>query len=144
VNLEGMGLIEVTTPGGTATSATDFTVTGTTPPPNVVTPALTLKLSGLTSGALKLGKRLTAKGSVTPSSLVGNKVALTVQHKSGRKWRTVTTVARTIGTGGTYQPEVQAHQGRQLPHPSHDRQDGRQHGVADVQDEVSPHEGTKG
>ena len=48
------GPITVTAPGGVATSATSFTVS--------VTPTLTLKLSGLKSGALKLGKRLVAKG----------------------------------------------------------------------------------
>ena len=88
------GPIAVTTPGGTATSATSFTV--------MVTPKLTLKLSGLKSGALKLGKRLTAKGSVTPTSLAGSKVTLAVQRKRGGKWRKVTSLARTISASGAY------------------------------------------
>ena len=69
------GKITVTTPGGTATSATGFTV--------AVTPKLTLKLSGLKSGVLKLGKRVTAKGKVTPTSLAGGKVVLTVYWEDG-------------------------------------------------------------
>jgi hypothetical protein len=68
----------------------------------VVTPTLTLKLSGLTKGALTLGKRVTAKGTVTPTSLAGDKVTLTVQRKSGTKWRKVTSLAATIGASGAY------------------------------------------
>ena len=68
----------------------------------VVTPKVTLKLSGLTSGALKLGKRVTAKGRVTPSSLAGSKVKLSVQKKKGAKWVTVKSTARTIGVSGAY------------------------------------------
>jgi hypothetical protein len=89
------GKITVTTRGGTATSAASFTVTR-------LTPHLTLKLSGLTSGALKLGKRVTAKGKVTPTSLAGGTVKLTVQKKRGSKWVTVKRVARTIGASGAY------------------------------------------
>ena len=65
-------------------------------------PKLTLKLSGLTGGALKLGKRLTAKGTVTPTSLAGSKVRLTIQTKKGATWVTVTSRARTISVSGTY------------------------------------------
>jgi len=73
----------------------------------VVTPKVTLKLSGLSGGALKLGRRLTAKGLVTPTVLAGSKVKLGVQRWAHR-WVTVKTVFRTIGAGGaygwTYQP----------------------------------------
>ena len=62
---------------------------------------LTLTLRGLTSGALKLGKRVTAEGIVTPGSLAGSKVTLTVQKK-GARWVTVKAVVRTIAGGGTY------------------------------------------
>ena len=68
----------------------------------LVTPHLTLKLSGLKSGALKLGKRLTAKGKVTPASLAGSKVTLTVQRKQGGKWRKVKSTTRTIRASGAY------------------------------------------
>jgi len=91
------GTIAVTTASGTGTSATSFTVTA---PP--FTPTLTLKLSGLTSGAIKLGQRVTAKGKVTPTSLAGSKVTLTVQKKNGARWVKVKRVARTISATGTY------------------------------------------
>ena len=41
----------------------------------VAAPKLTLKLSGLRKGALRLGKHLTAKGVVTPGALAGSKVS---------------------------------------------------------------------
>jgi uncharacterized protein (TIGR03437 family) len=89
------GKISVTTPAGTATSATSFTV--------LVTPHLTLKLGGLTFGFLNLGKRLTAKGTVNPStSPTLWKVRLTVQRKQGGKWRKVKTLTRTIAASGAY------------------------------------------
>jgi len=62
---------------------------------------VTLKLSGLTSGAMKLGKSVTAKGKVTPSSLAGSKVTLTVQER-GANWLTVKSVARAISASGAY------------------------------------------
>ena len=68
----------------------------------VTTPQLTLTLTGLKSGALKLGKRLTAKGTVTPSGLAGEKVTLTVQRKQGGKWRKAKTLTCTIAVSGTY------------------------------------------
>jgi len=67
-----------------------------------VVPKVTLKLGGLTSGALKLGKTVTAKGVVTPASLAGSKVTLTVQRKQGSKWLKVIGMARTISTSGAY------------------------------------------
>ena len=63
---------------------------------------MTLKLSGLKGGAIKLGKSLTAAGLVTPTSLAGSKVTLKVQKKRGHKWVTLKTVKRTIGHGGAY------------------------------------------
>ena len=88
------GTIAVTTPGGSGTSATSFTV--------VVTPKVTLRLRGLTSGHMRLGRRVTAKGRVTPASLVGSKVKLQVQKKKARKWVTLKTVRRTISASGAY------------------------------------------
>jgi len=88
------GAITVTTPGGTGTSATSFTV--------VVRPKVTLKLSGLKSGAMRLGKRVTAKGKVTPTSLARSKVTLTARLKKGAKWIKVKSMARTISASGAY------------------------------------------
>ena len=68
----------------------------------LVTPKLTLRLGGLKSGILKLGKRVTAKGSVVPTSLADGKVTLTVQNKLGGKWRKVTSKTRTISASGAY------------------------------------------
>jgi hypothetical protein len=65
-------------------------------------PKLTLKLSGPKHGVLKPGKRLTAKGTVTPTSLVGGTVTLTVQRKQGSKWLTLTSLTPTISAKGTY------------------------------------------
>ena len=65
-------------------------------------PKLTVKLSGLTGGALKLGKSLTAKGTVTPTSLAGSTVTLTVQRKQGGKWLKVTSLTPTISAKGAY------------------------------------------
>ena len=67
----------------------------------VVTPRLTLKLSGLRGGALRLRRYVTAKGVVTPSVLAGGKVKLQVQRWVHR-WVTVKTVLRTIGSSGAY------------------------------------------
>jgi photosystem II stability/assembly factor-like uncharacterized protein len=74
----------------------------------VVNPALTLRLSGLRAGSLRLGHRVTVKGLVTPTSLAGSRVTLTVQRRHDGRWRAVASRTRTIGAGGayswTYQP----------------------------------------
>jgi subtilisin family serine protease len=88
------GTIAVTTQGGTATSTASFTI--------VVTPTVTLKFSGLKSGAMKLGRSVTATGNVTPTSLAGSKVTLTVQLKEGAVWVKVKTASATISLTGTY------------------------------------------
>ena len=68
----------------------------------VVTPRLTLKLSGLKGGTvLRLRRYVTAKGVVTPSALAGGKVKCQVQRWVHR-WATVKTVLRTIGSSGAY------------------------------------------
>ncbi len=94
------GPITITTLGGTATSAASFTV--------VFTPKVTLKLSGLKSGVIRLGKTVTAKGVVTPGSLAGCKVTLIVQLKQGGKWFSVKSMARAMNAScsysGTYKP----------------------------------------
>ena len=65
-------------------------------------PTLTLKLSGPTSGVLKLGRHFTAKGTLTPTTLAGEKVTLTLQRYRLGKWRKVTNATRTISTSGAY------------------------------------------
>ena len=69
---------------------------------NVPSPTVTLKLTGLKSGAIKLGKRVTAKGAVTPTSLAGSQVKLTVQKKRSARWVTLKSVKRTISATGAY------------------------------------------
>ncbi|HUK77281.1 MAG TPA: cadherin-like beta sandwich domain-containing protein [Thermoleophilia bacterium] len=81
---------------------TDQTYVLTVTRATLITPHVTLTLSGLKGGAVKLGKRLTVKGTVKPSSLAGGKVSLTVQRKVGAKWRKVKTMTAKIATGGAY------------------------------------------
>ena len=88
------GPIAVVTPGGTATSAASFTA--------VARSKVTLKLSGLKSRAMKLGKRVTATGKVSPASLVGGKVKLTVQRKKSGKWVKAKTAYPTIKSTRAY------------------------------------------
>jgi hypothetical protein len=87
------GTIRVTTPGGSATSTARFTV--------IIKPVLTLKLSGLTRGILKLGKTLAVSGNVTPKNLAG-KLTLTVQYKRGNTWVKATSWLRALTMIGTY------------------------------------------
>ena len=127
------GTIAVTTPGGTAISATNFataptpvttptpvptptptpTLTPTptptptpvptpTPTPAPTTPTLTLKLGGLSGGALNLGKVVTATGTVTPASLAGSRVTLSVQMKKRATWVKVKTTSASISALGKY------------------------------------------
>ena len=65
-------------------------------------PKLTLKLGGLKSGAVTLGRSVTAGGALMPTSLAGSKVALTVQMKSGTRWARVKTASATINAAGAY------------------------------------------
>jgi Sortilin, neurotensin receptor 3,/IPT/TIG domain len=67
----------------------------------VVSAKVTLKLTGLKKSALKIGRRLTAGGVVTPSRVTG-KVKLVVQQRKGRKWVGVKTVMQAVGKGGVY------------------------------------------
>ena len=103
-------------------------------------PSLTLKLSGLKRGALKLGRSLRASGRVTPSRFARSKVKLTVQRKRGHKWVRVKSVTRTGSRTRRLQLEVQAGQARQLPRAGRDRGDDQERGgrdeVARVQGEV--------
>ena len=67
-----------------------------------LTPKVTLKLSGLKCGAIKLGKNVAAKGTVTPTRLAGSKVTLTVQKRTSTKWAKAKTAFATIGATGAY------------------------------------------
>ena len=107
----------------------------------VPTPKVTLKLSGLKSGALRLGRRVTAKGVVTPSRLAGSKVKLSVQKKRSGRW-----VTRQERAAGDRSPrslwlDLQARQQGRLSAAGHDREDGDEHGCRDgmapVQGEVA-------
>ncbi|HZL65078.1 MAG TPA: S8 family serine peptidase [Thermoleophilia bacterium] len=95
------GTIAVDAPGGTGTSVAAFTVTLPVPAPPIV-PAISLRLSGLKSGAVMLATRVKAKGAVTPTCLAGSKVTLVVQKKRGGKWRKVKSTTRTINAAGAY------------------------------------------
>lgn len=85
------GPITITAPGGTATSGKGF----------VVKLPVTLKLCGLTSGALRLGSHVTAKGAVWPTNVLSG-VVLTVERKQGGVWRKVTSLVRPISSSGAY------------------------------------------
>jgi hypothetical protein len=51
---------------------------------------------------VKLGKSLTAKGTVTPTSLAGSNVMLTAQLKKGTKWVKAKTFSALITASGAY------------------------------------------
>ncbi len=74
----------------------------TVPPAPIVTPKVTLALSGLKNHVVKLGRNVTARGKVTPTSLAGSKVKITVQKRIGGKWRKVKSVMRTIRANGVF------------------------------------------
>ncbi len=65
-------------------------------------PKLTLKLSGLQRGALRLDKTLTAKGTVRPTRLAGSKLTLTVERRSRGAWRKVKSMTAQIAASGAY------------------------------------------
>ena len=94
-----MGTVPRTPAGNVFESSAAITLTVPTPTP---TPTPTLKLSGLKSGAIKLGKSVTAKGIVTPTSLAGSKVTLTAQLKKGTKWVKAKTSSALITSTGAY------------------------------------------
>ena len=71
-----------------------------TPTP-VPAPTVTLKLSGLKSGTVALGRSLTVQGSVS-TSLAGSRIMLTAQLKKGAKWVKAKTFSALINSAGTY------------------------------------------
>ena len=93
------------TPTPTVTPTPTPTVTPTPTPtvtPTPTTPKVTLALLGLTNGAEKLGGIVAARGKVTPTSLSGSLVKITLQTRRGGTWVTVKSVKRTIRANGVY------------------------------------------
>ena len=87
------GPITMTSPEGSVSSATSFTVMATTA-------RLSLTVSGLAHGSLRLGRQLAMKAVLTPANLAGSKITFTIQHKRSGKWRTLSTLVRTTSTSG--------------------------------------------
>ena len=87
------GPVSVTTPGGTAVSTASFTVTP-------LTAKLALKLSGLSHGVLRLGKRVTMSAHLSPARLAGSRLAFTIERRHDGHWRHVLTQARTTSSTG--------------------------------------------
>lgn len=71
-------------------------------PPPPTPPTITLQVRGLQSGSIKLGRRVTTTGVVTPSSLAGSKATLLVQKKRGSKWVKVKAASATVNQVGVY------------------------------------------
>lgn len=71
-----------------------------TPGPSPTT--VTLSLSGLKNGAIKLGASVTAKGKVTAATLGATAVRLTVQRWNGTAWRKVKSVSTPLSVTATY------------------------------------------
>ena len=83
-------------------AAFPLATTPTPTPTPTLTPTCTLHLIGLQSGTVRLGKSVTAKGVVTPTSLAGSRVTLTVQLKKGAKWVKAKTFSALITSSDTY------------------------------------------
>ena len=88
------GKIAVTPVSGpVATSASNFTVGA-----SIVTPKVTIK----SAATVKVNKPITISGKVTPTSLAGSSVKITIQKKSGTKWKTVKTASVKVSAAGAY------------------------------------------
>jgi hypothetical protein len=66
-------------------------------------PPVTLKLSGLRGGSVRLGRRVTASGKVTPAHEAGDRVTVTVQRKRGGRWVAAGSSARNQTLAGAYE-----------------------------------------
>ena len=66
------------------------------------TPRLTLRLSGLRSGAMRLGRSVTARCAVTSTRLASSRVTLTVERKHGARWIKVKSASVTIRATTAY------------------------------------------
>jgi hypothetical protein len=87
------GPVAVTTRGGTGTSTAVFTV------PGVVRPALTVSAAPAT---LRRGAQVHIAGALTPSSLAGVRVGITVQRRVGMSWTAAGSAAVTAATDRTF------------------------------------------
>lgn len=87
------GPIAVTTLGGTGTSATSLSVI------RAVTARVTLRV-GTTS--IALGKTVRLAGALTPASLAGSRVALTVKVRTNGEWTTARTAFVRTKPAGAY------------------------------------------
>jgi hypothetical protein len=67
---------------------------------SVTKTTVTLQLTGLTSGAMRLGKTVTAKGTVKPVRT--GTVLVTIQRKVGTSWVKAIAKARTMTAAGAY------------------------------------------
>lgn len=92
---------------GTCTQAGCHTMSVSVTNPNgsphhtaqAVTPVITIQAAS----SVKVKKTNMIKGKVTPTSLAGSKVTITIQMKSGATWKTVKTASATIAaTTGNY------------------------------------------
>jgi len=66
------------------------------------TPKLTLRLSGLTRGVMRHGRRVTARCTVTPRRLLYSKVTLTVERRRGARWVKVQSATVTMHSTAVY------------------------------------------
>jgi Peptidase A4 family len=80
------------------TDGASFSVTN-----DVASPAkadLTLSLSGLSGGVLRLGERVTMHVRLLPSDLAGSRVTFTLQRRHNGRWHDVLTRRRTTAADG--------------------------------------------
>ena len=87
------GRISVTSPAGVAVSASSFTVLATTA-------RLSLAVSGLAHGQLRLGGQLVVKATLSPANLAGCRVTVVLQRKRSGEWRTLTSSVRSTNSLG--------------------------------------------
>ncbi len=73
-------------------------------------PGVTLRMRGLTAGALRLGHRLGMTATARPGDMAGETVKFNVQQRVRAKWITRFTVKRTVSAAGacgcTYTPRA--------------------------------------
>jgi hypothetical protein len=87
------GPVAVTTLGGTGTSTAGFSV------PGLVKPALTLSAAPAT---LRRGAQVHVAGALTPLSLAGDRVAITVQRRAGSSWAQAAAAGVTAAADGSF------------------------------------------